>query len=413
MPQILPIKIVKMRSTASSTTAPPPCLKCGGSGEWFLSRRERRRLDPTAGRTAQCRRCRGTGVEVVSERRRRRLALDEASSSSPPPPPAAEAASAPRQSKVKAASTRAHRNKWSKKKVRTTAFVTWLLAKLDSAGCRTGGIVLDVAGGSGRVSAHLALRHGLPCVIVDPAPVRLSQRTTRDIVRAALASASSNVPTNEDDALLRCLAADDLLPTASWLHPKGLAEAGPWASPADEATAIAAAVAALRTAGLRHACVPFDSTFPTTRASLWARVAVVVGMHPDEATDAIVDCALRSGKPFAVVPCCVFPRLFSHRVLRRSVDDADAAEDARLLALGVGPAAARVVAVANTAQDGVGPRPPPNAVASSSAATAVRSYEQYVRWLLRKSSGIVAEQLDGVPGRSVVLFRIDAVAVKV
>ena len=35
-----------------------------------------------------------------------------------------------------------------------------------------------------------------------------------------------------------------------------------------------------------------------------------------QATDAIVDNALQAGKPFAVVPCCVFPRLFSSRRLR-------------------------------------------------------------------------------------------------
>ncbi len=32
-----------------------------------------------------------------------------------------------------------------------------------------------------------------------------------------------------------------------------------------------------------------------------------------QATDSIVDYAVRTGKPFAVVPCCVFPRLFRHR----------------------------------------------------------------------------------------------------
>eukprot|EP00913_Durusdinium_trenchii_P022715 g21332.t1 len=42
---------------------------------------------------------------------------------------------------------------------------------------------------------------------------------------------------------------------------------------------------------------------------------VVVAMHPDEATDAIVDAALTAQRPFAVVPCCVFPRLFHHRRL--------------------------------------------------------------------------------------------------
>ena len=29
-------------------------------------------------------------------------------------------------------------------------------------------------------------------------------------------------------------------------------------------------------------------------------------MHPDEATEAIVDLALKHRKPFAVVPCCTF-----------------------------------------------------------------------------------------------------------
>ena len=32
----------------------------------------------------------------------------------------------------------------------------------------------------------------------------------------------------------------------------------------------------------------------------------IVGMHPDGATEAIVDFALARGLPFAVVPCCVF-----------------------------------------------------------------------------------------------------------
>lgn len=37
-------------------------------------------------------------------------------------------------------------------------------------------------------------------------------------------------------------------------------------------------------------------------------------MHPDEATDAIVDAALLLDKPFVVVPCCVFGHQFLHRV---------------------------------------------------------------------------------------------------
>jgi hypothetical protein len=41
---------------------------------------------------------------------------------------------------------------------------------------------------------------------------------------------------------------------------------------------------------------------------------VLVGMHPDQATEPIIDAALRLNKPFAVVPCCVFPDLFPERV---------------------------------------------------------------------------------------------------
>lgn len=31
-------------------------------------------------------------------------------------------------------------------------------------------------------------------------------------------------------------------------------------------------------------------------------------MHPDQATEPAIDFALSRGKPFAIVPCCVFGR---------------------------------------------------------------------------------------------------------
>lgn len=34
---------------------------------------------------------------------------------------------------------------------------------------------------------------------------------------------------------------------------------------------------------------------------------LIVGMHPDEATEPIVRSAVEWGKPFAVAPCCVMP----------------------------------------------------------------------------------------------------------
>merc|ERR1712096_403091 len=39
----------------------------------------------------------------------------------------------------------------------------------------------------------------------------------------------------------------------------------------------------------------------------------VVGMHPDQATEPIVDFALAHGVSFAVVPCCVYANEFPQR----------------------------------------------------------------------------------------------------
>ena len=43
--------------------------------------------------------------------------------------------------------------------------------------------------------------------------------------------------------------------------------------------------------------------------------SLIVGLHPDQATDAILRFALSTGKPFAIVPCCVYSKDFPHRRL--------------------------------------------------------------------------------------------------
>ena len=66
----------------------------------------------------------------------------------------------------------------------------------------------------------------------------------------------------------------------------------------------------------RQLCCEFDLDFPRgAHAELWRTSSVIVGMHPDQATEPVVDAALAAGKPFAVVPCCVFPHSNPHRRL--------------------------------------------------------------------------------------------------
>lgn len=49
---------------------------------------------------------------------------------------------------------------------------------------------------------------------------------------------------------------------------------------------------------------------------LMINCSVIIGMHPDYATEFIIDFALKYNKPFAVLPCCVFPKSFPHRKLK-------------------------------------------------------------------------------------------------
>lgn len=49
---------------------------------------------------------------------------------------------------------------------------------------------------------------------------------------------------------------------------------------------------------------------------LIASHSCLVGLHPDECTEIIVDAALLAGKSVAIVPCCVFPSLFPMRQLK-------------------------------------------------------------------------------------------------
>ena len=49
---------------------------------------------------------------------------------------------------------------------------------------------------------------------------------------------------------------------------------------------------------------------------LLANSSVCVGLHPDECTEDILDLALKHNRRVAIVPCCVFPGFFPLRTLR-------------------------------------------------------------------------------------------------
>lgn len=51
--------------------------------------------------------------------------------------------------------------------------------------------------------------------------------------------------------------------------------------------------------------------------------SAIVGLHPDQSTDYIIDYALKTSKPFAVIPCCLHSKQFSGKknVERQAIRD--------------------------------------------------------------------------------------------
>jgi hypothetical protein len=133
---------------------------------------------------------------------------------------------------------------------RAEVFAEWLLQKFGKPAMCSGG-VLDVAGGgSGGLAFALSVLHGVPVQVVDPRPVHVSA-----LQRKRAAEMNLDIPATFPDQVALWFE------EASWYLAEGK--------------------------------------------------GLLVGMHPDQATDSIVDGALQLGIPFAVVPCCVFPSLLA------------------------------------------------------------------------------------------------------
>eukprot|EP00873_Tetraselmis_striata_P038309 jgi/Tetstr1/458573/TSEL_044976.t1 len=167
------------------------------------------------------------------------------------------------------------KNKKEAPRNRHRVFVEWLVQTFGVDQLREGSGVLDIAGGKGLIGAELQERHHAPCTLVEertaPAEVRLS------------GADSGGVPTRKPLSV----------PTSAAPFVKR------WEDLAHAAGSDLAHEAGRRDADLLALCQD---------------CSVMVGMHPDEVTEAIVDAALQLCKPFAVVPCCVFADMFPDRL---------------------------------------------------------------------------------------------------
>jgi len=179
-----------------------------------------------------------------------------------------------------------------RKATRARIFADFLVALFGRSFLNAGSGVLDVAGSGGDVSFQLWVRHGVRATVVDPRDPQKPTRQQKVILKAtrrakALPSSAthlqSGTPTGPPPRITTAFA-------PSLLH--GGEDPNEYCS----------------SDWCRE---PRDSE----AASLLLGCSAVVGMHPDQATEPIVDFATALGKPFAVVPCCVFSHDFPHRRL--------------------------------------------------------------------------------------------------
>ena len=153
---------------------------------------------------------------------------------------------------------------------------TFLVDLVSTDRLKQGSGVYDVAGGSGHLSYALQ-SFGVPSTVVDPRDT-VGCLPRRD--RKRLSQLNVDAPACREVRVIRAFFGDN----------KDVDKE--FSGGAD--------------------CVPVVGASPWRWAEEDAKLrecSAIVALHPDEATEYIVDYALEHAKPFVVVPCCAFYRL--------------------------------------------------------------------------------------------------------
>lgn len=199
-----------------------------------------------------------------------------------------------------------------------------------------GTVVLDVAGGKGDLSWLLRNVDGLDSIVVDPR-VTKSQHIVRSIqyLREQPEEAKERAIPNrltyqplatllphlegrekfDSPRHLRLLVDEDLV-AAIRDHKTNREDMSRWENYWTRATQRAAEAQPL---GYKEETT-LDGESSTIQEASEALQTIlstklVLGFHPDQATDPSMDLAILLGVPYCIVPCCVFPREFPHRQL--------------------------------------------------------------------------------------------------
>ncbi|KAG0262705.1 hypothetical protein BG011_009835 [Mortierella polycephala] len=221
---------------------------------------------------------------------------------------------------------------------RALYFAQWLISTFTRDFLNSGTGVLDIAGGRGDLSWELQTRQGIQSTVIEPRPGKGMRKWQRkwlekfkvgnqrvqpanDVagiqaqvqVQVQEATAESRI-SREDSSMADAIDTEEHEPDDERnlaglvdFIPKDLIHPLQATDPARIQTML-------------------DDAFLIQHEAMVRDASIMVGLHPDQATEPIVRAALKIGKPFAVIPCCVFGRENPHRRLPKHPRTVEASE---------------------------------------------------------------------------------------
>jgi len=190
---------------------------------------------------------------------------------------------------------------------RSRIFRKWLEETFGKERLLQGCGIMDVAGGKGELAWELQGYGEMPSTIVDPRPldiVRMMKALTANKITRLRKDMNASAGRRVLDPQRLPCAVEISLPLPKhvrcWFdYPMGSSK---------NTSLMDKNIQMYHNDDLKS-----DVAEETKLMELAKKCSACVGMHADQATEAIVDFGLATGKPFAVVPCCVFPQMFPDR----------------------------------------------------------------------------------------------------
>ncbi|KAF9131150.1 hypothetical protein BGW39_002180 [Mortierella sp. 14UC] len=194
---------------------------------------------------------------------------------------------------------------------RAFIFCRWLVDTFGQEYLNSGSGVLDIAGGKGEISLFLKHMFGIQSTVVEPNVRRdkpYQRRNLMDVIQRQLdieAGGDGNIHRRGFSVhLMSSRATDSSLESSEQPDTDRQVQLKERVDCAKERRRIKKQQEAQFV--VPRLCTLLDDQFAVDHRDVFERASILIGMHPDQATEPIVTMALKHNKPFAVVPCCVF-----------------------------------------------------------------------------------------------------------